>query len=155
MELSTKEIEGKTKNWIEEVKQFKEDQLKVISENYESMLNKTREELEDAQLNNERLNYKLSEETQLKENFKDKFEESMKDVDRYKEISKNKDVIIKTQKENLAIMESSIKDLKNIKEERIHKDQLETIRIADSDYLLLKDYQKALMDGVARDLVCS
>ncbi len=33
--------------------------------------------------------------------------------------------------------------LKNIKEERIHKDQLETIRIAESDYLLLKDYQKA------------
>ena len=148
MELSTKEIEGKTKNWIEEVKQFKEDQLKVISENYESMLNKTREELEDAQLNNERLNYKLSEETQLKENFKDKFEESMKDVDRYKEISKNKDVIIKTQKENLAIMESSIKDLKNIKEEleislnanivnfKMKEDELETMLLVVSGILV-------------------
>ena len=148
MELSTKEIEGKTKNWIEEVKQFKEDQLKVISENYESMLNKTREELEDAQLNNERLNYKLSEETQLKENFKDKFEESMKDVDRYKEISKSKDVIIKTQKENLAIMESSIKDLKNIKEEleislnanivnfKMKEDELETMLLVVSGILV-------------------
>jgi len=101
LELSTKEIEGKSKNWIEEIRLFREDQIRAISENYEKSLSKAKDELEEANFNLTQLTFQLSEETQTKETFKAKYEDAKKEVQEYKNISDYKDSIIRTQKEVL------------------------------------------------------
>ena len=47
LELSTKEIESKSKNWIDEIRLYREDQLKALNENYEKTLKKVRDEVEE------------------------------------------------------------------------------------------------------------
>lgn len=74
LELSTKEIEGKTRKWIEEITIFKEEQLKAICENYEKSIAKTKDELEECQFLLTKANFSKNEEEQLKETYKAKFE---------------------------------------------------------------------------------
>jgi hypothetical protein len=99
LELSTKEIEGKSKNWIEEIRHFREDQIRVISENYEKNIAKTKEELDECSFALAKAQYALNEETQLKETYKNKYEDAKKEVQEYINISMYKDSIINTQKE--------------------------------------------------------
>ena len=99
LELSTKEIEGKSKNWIEEIRLFREDQIRAISENYEKSLSKAKDELEEANFNLTQISFQLNEEIQLKETFKLKFEEAKKEIQEILNISNYKDVIVKSQKE--------------------------------------------------------
>lgn len=99
LELSTKEIEGKSRNWVEEIRLFREDQIRAISENYEKSLAKAKDELEECNFNLTKLSYSLNEEVQLKETYKNKFEDAKKEVQEYINISNYKDSIINTQKE--------------------------------------------------------
>ena len=99
LELSTKEIEGKSKNWIEEIRLFREDQIRAISENYEKSLSKAKDELEEANFNLTQISFQLNEEIQLKDTFKAKFEDAKKETQDYKSISEHKDSIISTQRE--------------------------------------------------------
>lgn len=99
LELSTKEIEGKSKNWIEEIRLFREDQIRAISENYEKSLSKAKDELEEANFNLTQSIFQLNEEIQHKETYKAKYEDAKKEVQEYKNISEYKDSIIVTQKE--------------------------------------------------------
>jgi len=99
LELSTKEIEGKSKNWIEEIRLFREDQIRAISENYEKSLSKAKDELEEANFNLTQITFQLNEEIQLKDTFKAKFEDAKKEVQEYKNMMDQKDNIIQTQKD--------------------------------------------------------
>ena len=99
LELSTKEIEGKSKNWIEEIRLFREDQIRAISENYEKSLAKAKDELEESNFNLTQTTFQLNEEIQMKETFKMKFEDAKREVQEYVNISTYKDSIINTQKE--------------------------------------------------------
>ena len=74
LELSTKDIENKSRNWVEDIRFFREDQIKAISENYERSMTKTKDDLEECQLNLTRTQYKLDEEVQLKDTYKNKYE---------------------------------------------------------------------------------
>ncbi len=99
LELSTKEIEGKSRNWIEEIRIFREDQIRAISENYEKTISKLRDDYDEANFALTKANYNLNEEIQLKETYKTKYEDSKKEVQDYINISNYKDNIINTQKE--------------------------------------------------------
>jgi hypothetical protein len=99
LELSTKEIEGKSRNWIEEIRIFREDQIRAISENYEKTISKLRDDYDEANFALTKANYSLNEEIQLKETYKTKYEDSKKEVHDYINISNYKDNIINTQKE--------------------------------------------------------
>lgn len=99
LELSTKEIESKSRNWVDEIRLFREDQIRAISENYEKSLAKTKEELEECNFNLTKLTCSLNEESQLKETYKNKYEDAKKEVQEYINISNYKDSIINTQKD--------------------------------------------------------
>jgi DNA repair exonuclease SbcCD ATPase subunit len=99
LELSTKEIEGKSRNWIEEIRIFREDQIRAISENYEKTISKLRDDLEESNFALTKANYSLNEEVQLKETYKSKWEDCKKELQEYINISNYKDSIINTQKD--------------------------------------------------------
>lgn len=99
LELSTKEIDSKTRNWFEDIRTFREDQIRAISENYAKSIEKTKDELEEANFALTKANFLLNEETQLKETYKNKYEDAKKEVQEYINISNYKDSIINTQKE--------------------------------------------------------
>jgi DNA repair exonuclease SbcCD ATPase subunit len=99
LELSTKEIEGKSRNWIDEIRQFREDQIRSISENYEKNLTKAKDELEQCNFELTKANYNLNEEIQLKETYKNKYEDAKKEISEISSISSYKDSIINTQKQ--------------------------------------------------------
>jgi hypothetical protein len=99
LELSTKEIEGKSRNWIEEIRIFREDQIRAISENYEKTISKLRDDSEESNFALTKANYSLNEEVQLKETYKSKWEDCKRELQEYINISNYKDSIINTQKE--------------------------------------------------------
>jgi hypothetical protein len=108
LELSTKEIESKSRNWVDEIRLFREDQIRAISENYEKSLAKTKEELEECNFNLTKLTCSLNEESQLKETYKNKYEDAKKEVQEYINISNYKDSIINTQKDVRKINERNL-----------------------------------------------
>lgn len=99
LELSTKEIEGKSRNWIDEIRLFREDQIRAISENYEKSLTKAKDDLEECNFALTKANYNLGEEIQLKETYKNKYEDARKEIQEISNISSYKDSIINTQKQ--------------------------------------------------------
>jgi hypothetical protein len=99
LELSTKEIDSKSRNWFEDIRTFREDQIRTISENYAKSMEKTKDELEESNFALTKANFLLNEETQLKETYKTKYEDTKKQVQEYINISNYKDSIINTQKE--------------------------------------------------------
>ena len=101
LELSTKEIDSKSRNWFEDIRTFREDQIRTISENYAKSMEKTKDELEECNFALTKANFLLNEETQLKETYKTKYEDTKKQVQEYINISNYKDSIINTQKEVL------------------------------------------------------
>lgn len=117
LELSTKEIESKSRNWIEEIRLFREDQIRAISENYEKSLSKAKDELEETNFALTKANYSLNEEIQLKETYKNKYEDAKKEVQEYINISNYKDSIINTQKEAIKMYEDKIVEYKKSKED--------------------------------------
>ena len=99
LEFSTKEIDSKSRNWFEDIRTFREDQIRAISENYAKSIEKTKDELEECNFALTKANFLLNEETQLKETYKNKYEDAKKEVQEYINISNYKDSIINTQKE--------------------------------------------------------
>jgi len=74
MELSAKEMENKSKDWVNEIKSFKNDQIQQITDNFEKSMTKLRDEVEDSHMNITRLQFKLDEEIQKEETLRNKLE---------------------------------------------------------------------------------
>ena len=74
LELTAKEMDNTSKDWISEIKSFKTEQINQLNENYKTSILNLRNEFEDSQMNVTRLQYKLDEEVQLNEMMKNKLE---------------------------------------------------------------------------------
>jgi len=67
-------MDSKSKDWINEVKTFKNEQMQQIYENFEKSTAKLKDELEDSNMNLTKNQLKFDEEIQLKETYKNKLE---------------------------------------------------------------------------------
>jgi len=67
-------MDSKSKDWINEVKTFKNEQMQQIYENFEKSTAKLKDELEDSNMNLTKIQFKLDEEIQLKDTYKNKLE---------------------------------------------------------------------------------
>ncbi len=101
-------MENKSKDWINEIKSFKTDQIKQVTENFEKNIQKVKDELEDVQMSLTRTQFKLDEEIQLRETLKNKFDvsvkslfkkESKRELNDYISMSAYRDNIITSQNE--------------------------------------------------------
>ena len=139
LELSTKEIESKAHNWIDEIRIFREDQIKSLSENYEKNLQKAKNEIDDLTFQLTTISHSFNEATQLKKE-NDAMIASMKNqMSQIESISNSKDTLIKKQKEEIKLLNEKIKELKKIKEDldlnlnknilnyKMKEDELETM----------------------------
>jgi hypothetical protein len=109
---------------------------------------KVKDELEEAQLNLARMQYKLDEEIHLKETFKKNYNDSKKQASDYAEISANKDSIITKLKELTFVLEQKLTNLTHVKEDleirlnnyiinsRMKEDELETLLIVTEGILV-------------------
>ena len=147
-ELSSKEIDSKSKNWLDELKNLNAAHIRSLSEDFENNMTKIKDELEEANLNVARLQYKLDEESHLKDTFKRNYDEAKKQAVEYADISTNKDSIISKLKELTFVMEQKLNNLTHVKEDleiklnnyiinsRMKEDELETLLIVTEGILV-------------------
>ena len=117
LENFTKEAEAKYKDCATDIKNFCENQIKELGENYEKEIKKLKEEYDNINFELIKKNNEISEQTKLKEGFEIKFKESDKQINELKEISKSKDELLETQNEQLKIYEDKINEYKKTKED--------------------------------------
>ena len=117
LENFTKEAETKYKDCATDIKNFCENQIKELGENYEKEIKKLKEEYDNINFELIKKNNEISEQTKLKEGFEIKFKESDKQINELKEISKSKDELLETQNEQLKIYEDKINEYKKTKED--------------------------------------
>ena len=117
LENFTKEAELKYKDCATDIKNFCENQIKELGENYEKEIKKLKEEYDNINFELIKKNNEISEQTKLKEGFEIKFKESDKQINELKEISKSKDELLETQNEQLKIYEDKINEYKKTKED--------------------------------------
>ena len=140
-EISNKEIDSKSHNWLEELKNLNAAHIRSLSEDFENNMSKLKDELEESQLTVARIQYKLAEESHLKDTFKKNYEEAKRQAVEYSEISTNKDSIITKLKELAYVLEQKLNNLTNVKEDleiklnnyiinsRMKEDEIETLLI--------------------------
>ena len=141
LELSTKEIESKSKNWIEEIRLYREDQMKALNDNYEKTLKKVKDEVEELNFEITKKTYSLNEQIQITDSYKEKIDESNQKIEEMKILSDSKESVIKSQNENIQLMEKRISELKIQKEDlelrlnksivnfKMQEDELETVML--------------------------
>ena len=153
IELISKEIENKVHNWIEKVKNFKEDQIKIVNEKYEKTLKIFKEEIDDYKLQLTKLNYELKDQTQQTENFKNKLNNANEEISQLNEISNYKENLINTQKDAISLYESKINEISKNKDDlelslnsnivkfKMKEDEIDTILLV-IDAFLSKNKEK-------------
>lgn len=141
-------MEVKTRHWIEEIVVFRDDQLKMVSENYETIIENLKDEIQELQLNLDRATYKMEEIEEHLAVAQERFDGKVKELEMQKELSKNKDLVIKTQSENLKMLENNIKEFRVVKEEleinlnanivnyKMREDEIETLLMVVSGVLV-------------------
>ena len=117
LESSTKEVEGKLKNCVNDVRNFCESQVKTMNENYEKEIKKAKDECEELNFELSKKNFDVNEQIQLKEISETKLKESLKQISELNEISKSKDNLIDTQNDALKMYEDKIKEFKKLRED--------------------------------------
>ena len=117
LENFTKEAEAKYKDCATDIKNFCENQIKELGENYEKEIKKLKEVYDNINFELIKTNNEISDQTKLKEGFEIKFKESDKQINELKEISKSKDELLETQNEQLKIYEDKINEYKKTKED--------------------------------------
>ena len=159
LEMSTKEIETKSKSWIDEIRLYREDQLKALNENYEKTLKKVRDEVEELNFELTKKTYSLNEQTQINDTYKDKIKEVNTKLEEVTQLSDSKENVIKTQNDNIQLLEKRLTDIQRNKEDlelklnkyivdfKMQEDELENVIIViDSIFAKKKDrFEHALL----------
>ena len=139
IEMQNKEIKNKSNSWIEEIKAFREVQVKTMSDLYEENLKKFNNKINELKLELTQKDFNLSEQTHLKESFETKYKEANKQIEELNNISKSKDNLINTQNDAIKMYEDKIGEYKRTKEDyelslnkyivnfKMKEDELETI----------------------------
>ncbi|MCQ2820054.1 MAG: hypothetical protein MJ252_22535 [archaeon] len=167
LEHSSKEIENKSKSWLDEIKNFKESQIKSLNDNYEKTIKKTKEEVEELTFEINKKDYSLQEVTQLKDNYMNKFKEVELKLNQNTDLQNAKDGIINTQNENIKILEGQLESTKNYKEEleiklnaaivenKVKDDEMETlISVIDAMSQKKKEKYEHVVSRLSDEIKC-
>ena len=139
MNLSVNEIENNMKNWINEIKNYKENQFKSLNENYEKNIKNIKNDLDETNLKLTKKESEFNNQIEIAENFKSQFNEANLKVNQLNEITKSKDNLINTQNDTIKMYEDKIKDFNNDKDKlemllnsnivnfKMKEDEVETI----------------------------
>ena len=139
MNLSVNEIENNMKNWINEIKNYKENQFKSLNENYEKNIKNIKNDLDETNLKLTKKESEFNNQIEIAENFKSQFNEVNLKVNQLNEITKSKDNLINTQNDTIKMYEDKIKDFNNDKDKlemllnsnivnfKMKEDEVETI----------------------------
>ena len=139
MNLSVNEIENNMKNWINEIKNYKENQFKSLNENYEKNIKNIKNDLDETNLKLTKKESEFNNQIEIAENFKSQFNEANLKVNQLNEITKSKDNLINTQNDTIKMYEDKIKDYNNDKDKlemllnsnivnfKMKEDEVETI----------------------------
>ena len=111
LELSKEEIENKLNNVLNDVKNFCSLQIKTVSDNYEKLLSKAKNDFEELNFELSKKDFSLNEQMLLKETYEKKFNESNKSLEKYKSIVQDKENVINTQNNSFKVYENRINDL--------------------------------------------
>ena len=132
LETSTQEIETKLNNVLNDVKNFCNLQIKNVSDNYEKIIKKIKNESEELNFELSKKNYELNEQILLKETYEKKFNESNKLMDNLKSMVQDKENLIKTQNNAFKVYEERINDsemkmAENIINLKMKEDEFESL----------------------------
>jgi len=111
LEISTKEIETKLNNILNEVKNFCDLQIKNVSEKYENIIKKIKNECEELNFELSKKNYAQNELMLLKDTYETKYRESIQSMEYLKSMIEDKENLIKTQNNAFKVYENKIYDL--------------------------------------------
>ena len=115
--LSAEEIKKKSKNWIEEINQFHEDQIYNLTNNYEKIIQQLKEEIENLQFSLEKNSLSLNEQIIKNNELTENLTGIEKRIDEYESILESKDKIISSQKENIQLLNKKINEIQSLKNE--------------------------------------
>ena len=132
LELSKEEIENKLNNVLNDVKNFCALQIKTVSDNYEKLISKAKNDFEELNFEMSKKDYALNEQMLLKETYEKKFNESNKSLEKFISIVQDKENLINTQKTSFKVYEDKINDLEiklaeNIYNLRMKEDECESL----------------------------
>ena len=99
------------------IKNFCQNQIKELGENYEKELNKIKNDYDIINFELVKKNMEINEANKSKEIFEMKIKETEKQINELSEISKSKDDLIETQNQTLKTYEDKINEYKKMKED--------------------------------------
>ena len=112
IEQSTQEIENKSKIWIEEIKNYKDEELKKINENYENNIKKTKEQIEELSFEITKKNYIIEEQKEMKNTYDIKINETKNQIQQLNEMIQSKEDVIKSKDDCLKAYNEKIESHK-------------------------------------------
>ena len=115
--LSAEEIKKKSKNWIEEINQFHENQIYNLTNNYEKTIQQLKEKIEDLEFSLEKNIFNLNEETIKNTELNEKIIGIEKRIEEYESILDSKDKIITFQKDNIELLNKKINEIQSLNNE--------------------------------------
>ena len=132
LEITRQEIENKLNNVLNDVKNFCNLQIKNVSDNYEKIIKKIKNESEELNFEVSKKNFALNEQMLLKETYEKKFNESNKSIENLKSMVQDKDNLITTQNKAFKVYEERINDsemkmAENIINLKMKEDEFETL----------------------------
>ena len=132
LEISSQEIENKLNNILNDVKNFCNLQIKNVSNNYEQIIQKIKNEKEEMNFELSKTTFALKEQMKLKETYEKKFSESNKSIDNLKTMVQDKENLINTQKSAFKVYEDRINDsemkmAENIINLKMKEDEFESL----------------------------
>ena len=117
LENFTKETETKFGDCTLDIKNFFQNQIKELGQNYEREIKKLKDEYDRINFELIKKNNDIIEQTKLKEVCEIKLKESEKQINELNELSKSKDELIESHEKNLKIYEDKINEYKKTKED--------------------------------------
>ena len=132
LEISSQEIENKLNNILNDVKNFCNLQIKNVSNNYEKIISKIKNEKEELNFELSKKKYALDDVILLKDTFEKKCNESNTSIDNLKAMIKDKENLINTQKNAFKVYEDRINDsemkmAENIINLKMKEDEFESL----------------------------
>ena len=168
LELSKEEINNKLNNILNDVKNFCSNQIRTVSDNYEKIIKKVKNDFEELNFELSKKDFALNEQLLLKETYEKKFNESNKIINDLKSIAQDKENLINTQKSSFKVYEDRINDVEmkyaeNVCNLKMKEDEFDNIimiiqsmlgkkadKFEQNIYKISSDYQQLLKDVVKK-----
>ena len=135
------ELENKINNWKDDIKNYKEDEIREINEQYEIKLKNIKTEIEEIKFELTKKKYELNEQIQFKNIYEKKDNENKTHTIQLKEQITSFENLLKTQEENVNLLKQKEKNYlneknkleialnKNIVDFRMKEDEFETLMV--------------------------